>query len=237
MICLLTDKSYRVQSDVILSRICSYNTDMWCRYNFHVQLVILNPVSDSSIQSYHSKPAISWIIIIQGICYLVCGMSNMHFKLPPPTSSHAMLRNLKLSPLIFNAALPSFLSLVPRVAAASLVALVCRCGHSQADCQLSLEGGSRPGKRENFNCEILLQWTCWFIIYWVMIVKTSFKYDLKCVSDDLLHWNGILNNSINKQINPQLCLLWSHCKSRLMPVSSRWLIGQNCILGSVIKCS
>ena len=79
---------------------------------------------------------------------------------------------------------------------------MCRCGHSQADCQLSLEGGSRPDKRENFNCEMLMQWTCRFTIYWIMIVKISVEYDLRCVSDDLSHRNEILNNSIDKQIDP-----------------------------------
>ena len=71
-------------------------------------------------------------------------MSN----LPPcsPPTVPPMMRNLILSA---KAALPSFLSLVPCCAASSLVALVCRCGHSQAACQLSLGGGSRPDKSEN----------------------------------------------------------------------------------------
>ena len=71
----------------------------------------------------------------------------------PPLTLPPMMRN---PPLPARAALPSFLSLVLCAAASSLVAALCRCGHSQAACQLSLEGGSRPDKSENFNSEMLL---------------------------------------------------------------------------------
>ena len=110
-------------------------------------------------------------------------------------------------PLPARPALPCFLSLVPGAAASSLVAALCRCGHSQAACQLSLEGGSRPDKSENlFNCEMLLLGIVKVTLKWTLTLEDIYWRGFKLCHVSEIQFTWILLSNMSS-IKPLQCLV------------------------------